>query len=211
MSQTARSGHSYFVMCWHAYASVNIHTHTYMCRMHIWSLGAAYASLINLWTCGPPKLQGMAWISWNVWMANLPWPCLTSSCASWSWHGTGRRAWEIQGKLRCQTSRSHSDASRLGNVRAPSKWVVVPLICFDICWFKHSPEEIFFACEQWPSEDVSARLPPQDPFGAKPLWYATGRGTMPGAFAFSSYASALRRLGFSDDDAWWHEHGEECS
>ena len=44
----------------------------------------------------------------------------------------------------------------------------------------------------------------RDPFGTKPLWYAIGgteSTTSAGAFAFSSYASALRRLGFQDEES----------
>ena len=46
----------------------------------------------------------------------------------------------------------------------------------------------------------------RDPFGTKPLWYAMGSmgtesTTSAGAFAFSSYASALRRLGFQDEES----------
>lgn len=41
----------------------------------------------------------------------------------------------------------------------------------------------------------------RDPFGTKPLWYAMATtAASAGAFAFSSYASALRRLGFHDEE-----------
>ena len=46
------------------------------------------------------------------------------------------------------------------------------------------------------------RVLARDPFGTKPLWYAMATtAASAGAFAFSSYASALRRLGFHDEES----------